>query len=172
MIDWEHGEVLHRGDFGAPIYAGAFAPNDDRVALTGATGEVGLLDLATFRWVIRPVTGTAGDRGFYSVAFSPGGDAFVTAGNGELGLWNAENGHYLGGSTVSRGIEWVLAAFESENELVVTTAGGRSFRWDISLSRMVETACAVAGRNFTRDEWATWFGDHPYHQTCTDAQLR
>ena len=39
--------------------------------------------------------------------------------------------------------------------------------WDLDPAHWVSAACGVAGRNLTRDEWATHIGDlSPYRPTC------
>ena len=40
------------------------------------------------------------------------------------------------------------------------------YRWDTRVRHAVEFACRLAGRNLTRDEWASAFGDQPYRKTC------
>ena len=39
--------------------------------------------------------------------------------------------------------------------------------WDLDPTHWVSAACGVAGRNLTREEWATHIGDlAPYRPTC------
>ena len=41
--------------------------------------------------------------------------------------------------------------------------------WDLDPARWVAAACALAGRNLTREEWDTFLGGlGPYEATCPD----
>jgi hypothetical protein len=41
--------------------------------------------------------------------------------------------------------------------------------WDLDPDHWVAAACKIAGRNLTRDEWASNIGDlAPYRATCPD----
>jgi hypothetical protein len=40
--------------------------------------------------------------------------------------------------------------------------------WDLDPAHLVTAACALAGRNLTRTEWAIYLGDQPYARTCSD----
>ena len=43
--------------------------------------------------------------------------------------------------------------------------------WDTSVEAALDHACALAARNFTAGESATFFPGQPYQETCTPAQL-
>ena len=36
--------------------------------------------------------------------------------------------------------------------------------WDVSLDGWENSACRVAGRNLTQDEWARYLGTEPYQK--------
>jgi hypothetical protein len=46
--------------------------------------------------------------------------------------------------------------------LFVKYITGDAFRWDVRLETWRRRACAVAGRELTRDEWARFAPDRPY----------
>ena len=39
-------------------------------------------------------------------------------------------------------------------------------QWDTRPEHAAEFACHVAGRDFTKAEWADHFGDRPYQHIC------
>jgi hypothetical protein len=40
--------------------------------------------------------------------------------------------------------------------------------WTVEPQRLLEHACAVAGRNLTQREWADVLPDRPYERTCRE----
>jgi hypothetical protein len=59
------------------------------------------------------------------------------------------------------------AAFAADDSYVdVTYTDGTMLRWDIRPSDWRARACAVAGRNLTRDEWARFLPERPYGTVC------
>ena len=50
--------------------------------------------------------------------------------------------------------------------LLISTTEGFVSTWDTRPESWVDFACAVAGRNLTKDEWGQAFGTRPYHETC------
>ena len=59
------------------------------------------------------------------------------------------------------------AFFSPDGGHVVTVYGdGRAIDWDIRPSSWEQKACAVAGRNLTRDEWTRHLGGRSYARTC------
>jgi hypothetical protein len=48
------------------------------------------------------------------------------------------------------------------NQLVVDFTDGAAVRWPTSVAAWEQHACAVVGRNFTREEWSRFVGSRPY----------
>ncbi len=40
--------------------------------------------------------------------------------------------------------------------------------WDVDPHSWLARACRIVGRNFTRQEWDTYFPDEPYRKTCPE----
>ena len=40
--------------------------------------------------------------------------------------------------------------------------------WNLDPASWERTACALAGRDLTESEWATYLPDEPYRRTCAD----
>ena len=49
---------------------------------------------------------------------------------------------------------------------VLLYATGTAFAYAASSSAWERQACLVAGRNFTKAEWARYVGDRPYEDVC------
>ena len=62
---------------------------------------------------------------------------------------------------------WGNGAFSAAgDQLFVLYDDGRGFRWPMALGAWEQHACAVAGRNLTREEWARFVTGYPYGQVC------
>jgi hypothetical protein len=47
------------------------------------------------------------------------------------------------------------------------TTEGEGFAWDVTLDGWERQACAVAGRDLTRDEWEEFLPERPYEPVCS-----
>jgi hypothetical protein len=64
-------------------------------------------------------------------------------------------------------LEDVAVATSDDGRTIVTFTEGTGVRkWNIAPERVLEHACAVAGRNLTREEWRNALRDRPYERTC------
>jgi WD40 repeat protein len=60
-----------------------------------------------------------------------------------------------------------IEGFLSPDGLAVLANGRLGVvEWDLDPEHMAEAACELAGRNLTRAEWQTYFGEQPYRRTC------
>lgn len=91
-------------------------------------------------------------------------------GNGSVAVSDLDSGDVLGSvqlppmtrSTVSD--PWAvtaLSATDQTGELVTATSGGEFVRWRFTEDAWLATACAVAGRDLTPDEWRHHVGTEP-----------
>ena len=61
------------------------------------------------------------------------------------------------------------AEFSPDGKRVITASNDDTARvWTVDGDLLAEMACARAGRNFTRDEWARFFPGKPYRATCPE----
>jgi WD40 repeat protein len=79
------------------------------------------------------VGANAGQPGVYKVAFSPGGDAFVSAAGGELRVWDAASGQEVASRRLARVIHHVGYSPDGKT-IVVTSEGGDVRLWDARLA--------------------------------------
>ena len=128
-------------------------------------GELTQYDLDS----LTPIRTFGGSRGYVqsvygttdgSIIATKGGDRSVT-------LFDVASGVRLGTPITIPDDAWNAIALDSQgSRLAVNGADGVQI-WDLDPDRWVEAACEIAGRNLTREEWATNVGElAPYRATC------
>jgi WD40 repeat protein len=149
------------------VYA-ADISNDGRTLVTGATnGIVRLWDVASGAAIGTPLTGLKPFA--MTVDMSPGGSTVVGADStGHVLLWDVTTGTVIAGPLPGPSSqEAVAASFTSQGRnVVVVSATGSAWRWDVDPSDWETRACQVAGRSLTQQEWQQFLPDRPYHATC------
>ena len=154
-------------DAGGSVTALAFAPNG-----TLASGSwSGIVNL----W--NPTTGQpAGHRllaapsPVASIAFSPDGRFFATSGGSSGGarIWITATLQQLGADFPGGDGQWGNVAYTPDGRyLLAVYSDGTAYRWPISLPALEGHACAVAGRNFTLEEWRRFVGGRSYSRVCS-----
>jgi WD40 repeat protein/class 3 adenylate cyclase len=145
----------------------AFSPDGSLLATGGGTGQVRFWDANTGAPNGRRVLANAG--WVQSVAFDPSGRILVTSGtDGTTRLIDVAGRVILG--TPLPGIDNVPedAAFTPDGKrVIVMSIDGEGFAWDVTLAAWEKQACAIAGRNLTRDEWDEFLPDRPYEPACS-----
>jgi len=144
----------------------AFSPDGSLLATGGGTGQVRFWDAYTGAPNGRRVLANAG--WVENVAFDPSGRILVTSGtDGTTRLVDIDGRVILG--TPLPGIDNVAedAAFTPDGKrVIVMSVDGEGFAWDVTLAAWERQACAVAGRNLTRDEWDEFLAERPYEPAC------
>lgn len=168
--------VLHEAQGGAPQRtlhpAGegwmtvSYAPNGTVATGTWA-GIVQLWNPETGSEIGRPTL--VATAPVASISFSPSGDEFATAGgsDGLVKLWVTETRQQFGATFPGDPGQWGAALHTPDgSKLVVVYEDGTGFIWPVSLRAWQDHACAVAGRNLTREEWSRFVGDRDYSTVC------
>jgi len=166
VVDLATGRVTHEGEVGFAPEPGDFSPDGRRFAVGGFLGQLRLLDVERGEWLGPPQT--AHEAGVV-VAYSPDGATLASGGaDGVIALWDGQTGALL--NKVSSGRpRYVEPAFLPDGHtLLITSPDASVSTWDTRPETWVEFACAVAGRNFTEDEWREAFGSRPYRETCVE----
>ena len=105
-----------------------------------------------------------------SISFDPtGGAIFATAGgsDGLAKLWDTKTGQQFGATFPGDPGQWGNAQFTPDgSKLVVVYDDGTGFVWPASAAAWEQHACAVAGRNFTHEEWRRFVGGRTYSRVC------
>ena len=94
---------------------------------------------------------------------STGPDTHVTLYDADRGLVRARMPVTAGDVEAQT---FLLRAVDGEVSAVVRGHPGRTYPLDPQV--WLDRACAVAGRDLTRDEWSSYLPGREYEQTCTD----
>jgi WD40 repeat protein len=141
---------------------------DGRTLLTGGqTGEVRLWALPTGAPLGAPLSGLTGSA--VSVGLTPGGDtALGSDTSGNVLLWDTSSRSTIGDALPGpEPNHFAASAFTPDGtRLIVVSDTGAAWVWDVAPTDWLTRACAVAGRDFTQEEWQQILPDRAYQQTC------
>jgi WD40 repeat protein len=158
----------------------AFAPSDDLVAGGSAVAPVGVWRVSDQQSAFPPL---AGHPSYVTgTAFRPDGTVLATTDIlGGTRLWDPATGLALGGELKSL---WpdslepnvplpflgLRNAFSPDGKLLAATgADGRAMVWNLDPAVWRQRACAIVGRNLTREEWRLYLpSGAPYRATCSE----
>jgi WD40 repeat protein/class 3 adenylate cyclase len=105
-----------------------------------------------------------------SISFDSSGATFATAGgsDGLAKLWDSKTGQQFGATFPGDPGHWGNAQFTRDgSSLVVIYDDGTGFVWPTSVRVWEQHACAVAGRNFTDEEWHRFVGGRSKSRVCS-----
>jgi WD40 repeat protein len=152
-------------------------PGDDAISL--AFGPTGLLAEGTLGGTVELWNPGSGNRvaqplladsvAITSVAFNPTGRRLTTAGSGDgtVKVWFTAGLQQEGPRLAADPGATSAARFEpGGRDLLVVDDRGGAFAWPTSLAAWQQDACALAGRNLTRAEWAQFVAGPPYATVC------
>jgi WD40 repeat protein/DNA-binding SARP family transcriptional activator len=163
--------TLHLEGTGDLYYTtAAFTPDGKLLASGTAAGIVQLWNPTTGAQIGHPTLVAAAPVA--SIAFDPAGGAFATAGgsDGFVKLWTTKTQQQFGATLPGDPGQWGNAQYTPDgSQLIVVYQDGTGAVWPVSLPAWEEHACAVAGRNFTREEWARFVGNRHYSPVCAGA---
>jgi WD40 repeat protein len=145
----------------------SFAPDGRHVAIGSSRGHVLVLDIETGAALRAPQVVSEGL--INGLAYSADSSLLVSSSfDGSVSLFDGETADLLG--TVSIPSHQMTSAdFQSDGHTVVIGSYDDGiYRWDTRLEGAMETACRMAGRDLTTQEWQETFGSRPYEQTCPD----
>jgi WD40 repeat protein len=152
-------------DGGGPETA-AFAP-DGTLATGNWAGIVQLWSAKSGRQIGHPTLVAAAPVA--SISFDPSGERFATAGgsDGLAKIWTTDTQQQFGATFPGNPGQWGNAQYTPDgSKLIVVYQDGKAFVWPASLKAWQDHACAVAGRNFTREEWSRYVSGHGYSTVC------
>jgi WD40 repeat protein len=102
------------------------------------------------------------------IAFAPDGKTFVSGGtDGAISLFDGRTGALL--ATVHPGQAGKDASpvfLHDGHTVLIGSLDNGAYSWDTRPAAWIAFACRVAGRNLTKAEWRSAFGDEPYRATC------
>jgi WD40 repeat protein len=165
LVDLVTGQEVRRGEVDFDAGWLSMSPDGRHAAITGITGELVVLDLATGE-PVRPPT-TAHATTVWGTEYSPDGSRIVTTGlDGSISLWDGPTGELLGSVLLPEKVA-SLATFGADGRtILIATDSGGLYYWDTSTAHALEFACRLAGRDLTEPEWQQSFGARPWQPTC------
>ena len=153
VLDPVSGDVVETLDPASGATSLAFSPGG-ALATGTAAGTVELFDPVNGRRLAPALI--AGSPAVTSIAFDAGGRHFATTGyhDGAVKLWSTSSLQQEGPAlSAGQGAD-STAVFAAGGRLLVVEDRGDAYSWPTALGSWQRRACAVAGRNLTRPEWA------------------
>lgn len=141
----------------------SYAADGKHVAIGNERGDVLILDTQTGT-PVRPGQSVS-ESWINTLVYSPDSSlALASAGDGSVSLFDGESAALLGTVTMPNH-QIVTADFRADGHTVVIGSFDDGvYLWDTRLEHAIETACRMAGRDLTRDEWRETFDDRPLCQ--------
>jgi WD40 repeat protein len=181
------GRLLAARDFGSSTFTLYDVPSGTR--LWWRPLRMGQDAIAPDGTVALAVTDVSGDRVLFlepehgverrrldvsqatGVAYARGASVLaVTGGFGDtsgLQLYDAATHEPIGEPLpVGPAASFLLSASPDGNRILSSSPDGLAVVWDLDVSHWTDTACRIAGRNFTKAEWNQYLPDQPYQRTC------
>ena len=148
----------------------AFSP-DGKIIAASEDNAIQLWDVVTHRPIGTALT--ADNQAVDSAAFNPDGTILAVASdNGEIRFWDVSTHSEIGSplpSNESFPINSVpFMEFSPDGKLLATAYdNGSVILWNVTLPRdYLSTACAIAGKSLTHQQWNTYIPLQPFHQVC------
>ncbi len=173
-----HGRPMKVSDEGFPSVA--FDPSGRLVAAGGAIGPVRVWRVSDQRAAFPPLSGHTGQM--TGTTFDPSGSLLATTSLfGGTWLWDPATGLGYGNELISEqpdslepNVELAFLgmrnAFSPDGRLLATASvNANAMLWEVDPAVWRERACAIAGRNLTREEWTLYLpSGRPYRPTCSE----
>jgi WD40 repeat protein len=109
---------------------------------------------------LKPIGAFPGTQNLVTqLRFSADGKILVASSlNQTLSIYAVETSTRLG-DPIGNDFPFLSGSIRPDGKAVATNAPDGVAIWDIDPAHLARTACEVAGRNLTRTEWDTYFGD-------------
>lgn len=143
-------------------YLTFFAPDGSTSAVIDHNGAVGFQTHDGTAWITTPDPSHA--YGDTASAYSHDSTWFASSRNGQVGLWNARTGTFVGSVPVTGPV--TVGFTRNDSTLVIAGLDGTVQTWNLRPQAWVELACDIAGRDLTAQEWATVLPGRAPQQVC------
>jgi hypothetical protein len=160
LVDYLSGRVLRK--LAAWTF---FAPDGTTSAIVDANGTVGFKTGDGKRWVSEPDPSHA--YGDVMSAYSHNSAWFASSRAGQVGLWNAQTGAFVGSVPVTGQV--AVGFTHDDQALVIAGLDGAVRVWELRPEAWIRTACTIAGRDLTTAEWNTILPGRKARHICERA---
>ena len=156
-----------------PIAALSISPNGHWLAVAGLSPKIYIWDLTSGNLssnLIKPTVELSSLSGSNTtLAFSPDEQWLAAGGtNNTIHLWNLSSKNSFKDSIILNGHKSLITglAFSPDGRWLISGGWDHTIRyWDMNIDKVLVTACKLAGRNMSRDEWSQYLSS-PYRITC------
>ena len=176
--DIESQSILHHLDTGKENITAdtvAFVPNSNILITAGYAG-IRIWNESTL--ISEPSLGTMDPPNIESIAVSSDG-AIIAAmqdnnpllNNNSIALYDGVTGQQIGDSIPLPSNEIIMMedsrlSFSPDDSQLAVAGDFGVLIWDMRLNSWLESACVMANRNLTSEEWNTFLIGYPYRETC------
>jgi len=165
VVDYVSGAVRPFPDVGHELIWVEPSPDARRLMVATADAGVGLLDATTFTWIAAPDPSQAGLIGWRTAFSDDGSRVASVSGDGRLSFWDGRDGTLLGSLPTGRNGG---PAFSADNrQLILAGDDGSVVTWDLDPKSWLATACRLAGRSMSKEEWHDFLPNRPFEPVCS-----
>ncbi|MBN8618745.1 MAG: protein kinase [Anaerolineae bacterium] len=148
------------------VLALAFSPDDTLLATGSKDRSILLWDTTTWQLAAPPLLGHA--DWVTSLDFTSDQKLLASASqDNAIILWDVNQKQQLGRPLLGHTNYVNALAFSPDGKMLISAGEDQNiFVWRTSFGEWRATACSIASRNLTPQEWSRYFSDLPYHSTC------
>ena len=148
-----------------PFLSIRFSPDGREIATGDIAGNVDFWDAATGHRVRRTLGGQNGL--VLSVTYSPDGkDVITTSTDGKFRLWDIASGKLVGAPLPGAETGGWGTYFPDGKQVIAVFDSGTGVVWNVDPATWARTACRIAHRNLTKDEWGAFLPERHYRRVC------
>lgn len=167
FLDVASGEVKQqiKTNVSDKLFSLALSPDSELAAAGTVAGDIFIWRWKTAEPVRTPLS-YVGKADVTSLAFSPDVKTLVAGYEDHaLILWDVDSSHQLLRPYFRHSAPVLALAFRRDGKMFAS-AGDFILLWDMDPTSWITKACEFAGRNFTQEEWKTYFPADEYAITC------
>lgn len=143
----------------------AYSADGRILASGGGDAAIYLYDIESGNTLGLPLIGLGGP--VTSLAFSPDGSKLASGSSKSmLALWNVDSAQLIGDPIAGMKSAITALAFSPDGKILVSGTDEGELAW-WSQNGWLDLACKYTLRNLSQVEWAQFFKDEPYRQTCS-----
>ena len=167
LLDLQQGRVTKTAEMGFYPEFWAWTPTGTDILVVGSIlsqegGAVALLGAGDLSTKVRK---SGPHLHWGGIQFSPQGDKFTTSGPSRAGLWDLATVTLSGLVPIDEN-SYAGFAHGSSTEVLIASPDGSVSVWDPDPETAIRTACRIAGRDLTAEEWRTYLPDRPFEPVC------